>query len=79
MMSNKGNVHEPQAELLSAEEALKDAARLREKLRRSKPERVVSIHVPLWALLEALDFLEPMELQQVAQRAQERLRVSGGT
>ena len=78
-MSNKGNVREPQAELLSAEEALRDVARLREKLRRSKPERVVAIHVPLSALLEALDFLEPMELQQVAQRAQERLGVSGGT
>jgi hypothetical protein len=44
MMSNKGSVHEPQAELLSAEEALKVAARLREKLRRNKPERVISIH-----------------------------------
>ena len=75
-MSKRRENHEPEAELLSADDALQDAARLREVLHTRKPERVVSIHVPLWALLEALDLLEPHELQQVAKRARERLRVT---
>jgi hypothetical protein len=79
IMAKKGEGHEPKAELLSAEDALQDAARLREVLSRKSPERVVSIHVPLWALIEALDFLETRELKQIAQRAQERLSFLGSS
>jgi len=34
---------------------------------------MVVVRIPFPALLEALDSLEPMELQQVARRVQERL------
>jgi len=67
----KGMVHEPEAELLSAEEAIEDAARLRILFRRR--ERAVPVRVPLWALLEAIDHLEPDELIHVVRRAEERL------
>lgn len=73
MMAKLGNVHEPEAELLSAEDAIQDAARLRAVFRRRESERVVPVRVPLWALLEAIDRLEADELRQVAQRAEERL------
>ncbi len=73
-MSQKGSVHEPEAELLNAEDAIQDAARLRAWFRqRQQSERVVSVRVPLWALLEAIDHLPPDELRQVARRAEERL------
>jgi hypothetical protein len=72
MMPNKESVHEPEAELLSAEDAVQDAARLRLLLRR-KSEHWVPLRVPLSALLEALDALEPKDLQQAVHHAQERI------
>ncbi|MDQ3814583.1 MAG: hypothetical protein M3347_11605 [Armatimonadota bacterium] len=73
-MSKMGSVHEPEAELLSAEDAIQDAARLRALFRqRQQAEPVVSVPVPLSALLEAIDHLEPDALRQVARRAEERL------
>lgn len=78
MMAEKGEVHEPEAELLGAEEAIQDAARLREAFRQYKAGRVVPVRVPLWALLDALDALEPHELRQVARRAQDRLEAVSG-
>lgn len=68
-------VHEPDAELSNAAEAVQDAARLRAVLRQR--ERSVQLRVPLSALLDALDALEPKELRQVAQHAQERLTAVG--
>jgi hypothetical protein len=75
----KGNlpdpVHEPDAELASAADALQDAARLRAILRQR--EHAVQVRVPLSALLDALDALGPQELRQVAKHAQERLTATG--
>ena len=42
-----------------------------------KAPRAVSIRAPLWALLEAIDSLEPQELQQIARHVRERLSASG--
>ncbi len=67
------DVHEPEAELLSAEDALQDAERLRAVLRQRQRERSVPLRVPLSALLDALDTLESKELQQVVKHAQDRL------
>ena len=77
-MEQVKSVHEPQAKLLSAEDAVQDAARLRAVMRGSRraSERAVPVRVPLWALLEALDVLDPPELQQIAHRVQERLAAS---
>src|SRR5438874_2302636 len=78
-MAKTGSVHEPKAPLLSAEDAIEDAARLRARFRQQPPaermvaERVVAVRMPLWALLEAMDHLAPDELQQVARRAEECL------
>ena len=76
-MAKMGSVHEPDAQLLSADDAIEDAARLREVVRRRMAGRAVPVRVPLWALLEALDSLEPNELRQVAERAEERLATAG--
>jgi hypothetical protein len=73
MMAKMGSVHEPEAELLSAEDAIQDAVRLRAWFQQRQTERVVPLRVPLWALIEAIDHLEPDELRQVARRAEERL------
>ncbi|MGH2521293.1 MAG: hypothetical protein ACRDH2_02215 [Anaerolineales bacterium] len=73
MMAKMGSVHEPEAPLLSAEDAIHDAERLREAYHRRKVERAVPVRVPLWALLEALGALEPDELRQVVRHVEERL------
>jgi len=73
-MSKIGSVHEVEAELLNAEDAIQDAVRLRAWFRqRQQAERVVLVRVPLWALLEAIDHLEPDALRRVTRRAEERL------
>jgi hypothetical protein len=78
MMVKMGSVHEPEAALLSAEDAIQDAERLRALFHRQRPEeRVVPLRVPFWALLEAIDYLEPNELYQAVQRAQRRLAAIG--
>ena len=71
------DVHEPDAELLSADDALQDAKRPPAVLRQRQREHSVPLRVPLSALLEALDALEPKELQQVVRHAQERLLTIG--
>ena len=77
MMAKMGSAHEPEAPLLSAEDVIHDAGRLREAYRRRKVERAVPVRVPLWALLEALDALEPDELRQVVRHVEERLGARG--
>ena len=73
-MAQKGSVHEPEAELLSAEDAIQDAEQLRMMFRqRRRAEESVPLRVPLWVLLEALDSLEPEALHEVVQRAEARL------
>ncbi|MBI4789569.1 MAG: hypothetical protein HY782_21270 [Chloroflexi bacterium] len=74
MKDRLGSVHEPDAELLSAEDAIQDAVRLRAFFREHhKGERAVPVRVPLSALLDAMDYLEPDELRQAVQRAEKRL------
>ena len=74
MMMPSGSVHEPEAELLSVDDAIHDAERLRALFqKRRQVEQPILLRVPLWALLEALDHLEPEALCQVVQRASERL------
>ena len=79
-MTGEREIHEPEARLVSAEESVQDALRLREvraAMRRSLQS--VSVRVPMWALLEALDSLDPPELQQIARRVQERLAEASGS
>ena len=76
MRMRPGSVHEPEAELLSADDAIEDAEQLRVLLRREgQAEPAVAVRVPLWALLEAVDHLEATALQQIAQHAEERLAI----
>lgn len=73
-MTNKASLHEPDAELLSAEDAIEDAERLRAWLRnRRASEQHVQLDIPLRVLLEAIDHLDPAALREVVQRAEERL------
>ena len=75
-MSEK-SVHEPEARLLSAQDAVQDAERLRALLRRNqqRAEREVQLRVPFTVIIEAIDQLETGELRLLAQRLEERLAV----
>lgn len=74
MIQKIGSVHEPEAELLSAEDAIRDAQQLRVLLRqRREVEQPVPLRVPLWVLLDAIDRLEPEALHEVSRRVEERL------
>jgi hypothetical protein len=78
-MADRGAAHEPEEELGSADDAVQDAARLRAlRDRQQRTESVVSVRVPLWALLDAIDHLPPDELRQVARRAEGRLAQQTG-
>lgn len=79
MIANISTVHEPEAELLSVEEAIEDSVRLRELLsQRKKEQRGIPLRVPLWTLLEAIDYLDPDELRQTVARAEKRLSAVRG-
>lgn len=67
---NPPSVHEPEEELIDAEEVLAGAANVREMVRQRQG---VALRVPLWALLDAIDALAPRDLQQVARRVEHRL------
>ena len=71
-MTRNGSVHEPEAELLSAEDAIDDANRLRSWMQKQRSSDSV-VYIPLHLLLDAIDHLEPEALRQVVQRAEERL------
>jgi hypothetical protein len=80
MMAEVKSVHEPEAELLSAEDAIQDAERLRMLFRqRRQAEEPVPLRVPLWVLLEAIDHLGPEALRQVGRRIEERLAAGYST
>ena len=76
-MGKKKSVHEPNAPLLSAQEAIQDAKRLQELLwrNRQQAEREVQLQVPFTVILKAIDQLEASELRLLAQRLEERLAV----
>ena len=69
------SVHEPGVEMLSAQDAIRDAERLRALLQRNRQQanREVRLRVPFAAIMEAIDQLEVGELRQLAQRLEERL------
>ena len=74
-MGKQESVHEPNAPLLSAQDAIQDAKRLRELLwrNRQRAEREVQLQVPFTVILKAIDQLEASELRLLAQRLEERL------
>ena len=87
-MTYRRNAHEPDEELLSAEDAIADAARLEALLQGremnvqgashtsevSSSNQHVQIYIPLRLLLDAIDHLDTDALREVMQRAEERLR-----
>jgi len=74
-MSKQKSVHEPNAPLLSAQDAIQDAERLRVLLwrNRQQAEKEVQLRVPFTVILEAIDQLEASELRVLAQRLEDRL------
>lgn len=78
MISKKDSVHEPEAELLDAEQVLSDYRRLRALYpSAARGEHSVPLRVPLWVIIEALDVLDPPALRQIAHRVSERLATAG--
>ena len=74
MKEKSHEVHEPEEELASAEQVIEDVARLKRAFGRAPgAERSVSVRIPLWALLEAIDSLDSAELRQVGRRVERRL------
>jgi len=74
-MSDQKSVHEPEAALLSAQDAIQDAKRLQTLLQRNRQqaEREVRLRVPFAVIIEAIDQLDASELRLLAQRLEERL------
>jgi hypothetical protein len=62
--------YEPEEELIGADEALPGAAEVREVVRQRK---AVVLRVPLSALLDAIETLDPHDLRQVARHVAHRL------
>jgi hypothetical protein len=69
------SIHEPNAPLLSAQDAIQDGERLRELLwrNRQQAEREVQLRVPFTVILKAIDQLEASELRLLVQRLEDRL------
>ena len=81
-MSHSTTVHEPEAELLTAEEALEDARRLLEwhdTRTRPSDDQGVPLLVPMGTLLRAIDSLDAEGLRRIHQHAEERLTSVGST
>lgn len=74
-MSEQKSVHEAEAQLLSARDAIQDAERLRALLQRNRQqaEQEVQLRVPFAVIIEAIDQLKAGELRLLAQRLEERL------
>jgi hypothetical protein len=74
-MDKQKSIHEPDASLLSAQDAIQDAERLRELLwrNRQQAEQEVQLRVPFTVLLKAIDQLEASELYLLVQRLEDRL------
>ena len=75
IMSTQKSIHEPGAQLLSAQDAIQDAEWLQALLLRNRQqaEREVQLRVPFTVIIEAVDQLEADELRLLAQRLEERL------
>ena len=77
-MSEQKSIHEPEAQLLRAQDAIQDAERLRALLQRNRQraEREVQLRVPFTVIIQAIDQLEAGELRLLARRLEERLAVA---
>lgn len=74
MIAHNNSMHEPDAELLSAEDAIQDVERVRRVLRQQRQgEQQVALQVPFHTLLEAIDQLDGQALREIVQRAEKRL------
>jgi hypothetical protein len=79
-MVEQKSTHEPGAQLLSAQDAIRDAERLQALMlrNRQRAEREVQLRVPFTVIIEAVDQLEADELRLLAQQLEERLdRMAG--
>lgn len=76
-MSEQKSVHELEAQLLSGQDAIQDAERLRALLRRNqqRAEREVQLRVPFTVIIEAIEQLEAGELRLLAQKLDEQLAI----
>ena len=74
-MDKQKSIHEPDAPLLSAQDAIQDAGRLQELLwrNRQQAEQEVQLRVPFTVILKAIDQLEASELRLLVQRLEDRL------
>jgi len=74
-MDKQKSIHEPNAPLLSAQDAIQDAERLQELLwrNRQQAEQEVQLRVPFTVILKAIDQLEASELHLLVQRLEDRL------
>ena len=74
-MGDQKSIHEPGAPLLNAQDAIRDAERLRALLwrNRQRAEREVQLRVPFTVIIEAIDQFDAGELRLLAQRLEERL------
>jgi len=74
-MDKQKSIHEPNAPLLGAQDAIQDAERLQELLwrNRQQAEQEVQLRVPFTVILKAIDQLEASELHLLVQRLEDRL------
>lgn len=74
-MNEPKSIHEPDAPLLSAQDAIQDAERLQELLwrNRQQAEQEIQLRVPFTVILNAIDQLEAGELRLLVQRLEDRL------
>ncbi len=76
MLAEVKSIHEPEAELLTLDEVLEGAEAVRrylERKRKIQSEQSISLRVPLWVVIEALDQMEEPALRQVVQHVEKRL------
>ncbi len=76
MLAEVKSVHEPEAELLTLDEVLEGAEAVRRYLERKRniqSEQSISLRVPLWVVIEAIDQMEEPALRQVVQLVEKRL------
>jgi hypothetical protein len=76
-MAIKQTVHEPEAMLADAQDAIEDANRFLEllELNEQETEREVELRVPFTVIMEAVNQLDLEEVHLLTQRLEERLEI----
>jgi hypothetical protein len=76
-MDNNPTVHEPEAILADAQDAIEDADRLQELLERNRQsvKREIQINVPFSAIVELVEQLDLQEVSLLIQRLEGRLEM----